>query len=316
MTCRPSPCVDTPATLDSGPNLTPGNSGVPEVLPADRLTTPVRAASASLTSQRCEGPTRRSTPPASLGAVGESLCVATFNIRNGLAFDGWQSWPFRRRRTLAAIAGLRADVVGLQEAHGFQRRWLAKRLALSVVGIGRSGHLRNESCPILFRGALTLRSSSTRWISHTPERPGSRLGGEGHPRVFTVAELEWNGRTVVMANSHFSARSDDRRRQAAQQVAEWLTLDRPTVLMGDFNAPASDPIFAVLLSGGLRLVPPDPAGGTFHRFRGTADGAAIDHILVSRHWEVATCSIVGPPMASRRASDHWPVRAELSLADG
>ncbi|MFA4966384.1 MAG: hypothetical protein WC709_12245, partial [Thermoleophilia bacterium] len=53
---------------------------------------------------------------------------ASFNIRNGLGRDGRHAWPWRARACAAAIAGLGADVVGLQEVHAFQERGLARRL--------------------------------------------------------------------------------------------------------------------------------------------------------------------------------------------
>ena len=40
------------------------------------------------------------------------LRVATWNVRNGWAFDGWSSWPFRRRSAIETLASLAADVVG------------------------------------------------------------------------------------------------------------------------------------------------------------------------------------------------------------
>ncbi|HJR24407.1 MAG TPA: endonuclease/exonuclease/phosphatase family protein, partial [Acidimicrobiales bacterium] len=57
------------------------------------------------------------------------LRVATFNVRNGRALDGFvRAWPFRRRAVVAAIASLDADVVGLQEAYRFQLRSLLRGL--------------------------------------------------------------------------------------------------------------------------------------------------------------------------------------------
>ena len=71
-----------------------------------------------------------------------TLGVASFNIRNGWAFDGWNSWPLRRRSTLATIKALDADVLGLQESFRFQYRWIRKRLPPSESwwdGRGASG---------------------------------------------------------------------------------------------------------------------------------------------------------------------------------
>ncbi|MCU1344896.1 MAG: Endonuclease/exonuclease/phosphatase [Acidimicrobiia bacterium] len=248
-----------------------------------------------------------------MASSADILRVATFNIRNGLGLDGLHCWPLRRRQTLDALAGLDADVVGLQEAYGFQRRWLASKLSVRSVGSGRSRRRRNESCPILVAPELVVRSSSTRWLSDTPDQPGSRWLGAAHPRVLTLAELEWQGHNFVVANTHLSAHSSQRRRQGAELIAHWLNPEVPTVLLGDFNAAASDPLFAPLLASGLTLLTPASGRGTFHGFTGISQGPAIDHILVSPHWDVSSCSVVEAPAVSRYASDHWPLQAELRL---
>ena len=90
------------------------------------------------------------------------LRVATFNVRNGRAFDGWNSWPFRRPATTAAIAGLEADVVGLQEVLRFQVSALRARLPrYGFVGSGRDDGRRGDHV-----------SFSTGLCS--PRRPSSR----------------------------------------------------------------------------------------------------------------------------------------------
>ena len=56
------------------------------------------------------------------------LRVASFNVRSGLGRDGMNCWPLRAGACAAAIAGLEADLVGLQEVRLFQERGLARRL--------------------------------------------------------------------------------------------------------------------------------------------------------------------------------------------
>ena len=78
--------------------------------------------------------------------------VGTFNVRNGLARDGWNSWPFRRGATAAALRGLDADVVGLQEAFGFQARSLQDPCpGYGFTGSGRSPRRWGERCSVAFR---------------------------------------------------------------------------------------------------------------------------------------------------------------------
>src|SRR4051812_32237108 len=103
-----------------------------------------------------------------------SFRVVSFNIRNGRALDGRHSWPFRRSAVAETISGLGADVVGLQEAYGFQARWLARRLpGFDVHGQGRNDGNRGERCAVLTRRAsLDVRRTWTRWYGDSPDRPG------------------------------------------------------------------------------------------------------------------------------------------------
>ena len=118
------------------------------------------------------------------------LRVASFNIRKGVAADGRDSWPLRRGAAAAAVARLRADVVGLQEAYGFQQRDLLRRLpGYAACGAGRTdGRERGERCAILYDARrLALERCVTRWFSDTPDVPGSVTWGAWPPRIATLA---------------------------------------------------------------------------------------------------------------------------------
>lgn len=246
--------------------------------------------------------------------------VASFNIRNGRAFDGWNSWPFRRRATAGAIASLDADLVGLQEVFGFQRRWLARRLnGYEVVSAGRQGGDRGESCPVFARrSAGTVVESFTRWYGAAPDQPGTLLDGADFPRIATTCRFRTAGgdSTLAFTNTHLDSRSADRRRASVVQLAEWLAGtagEGPSIVVGDFNTGPDDPVFELLAEAGLRSALPPEAGGTNHRFTGTAEGRRLDHILVSRHFEVLKGRVSYLRPRGRLPSDHWPVVADLRL---
>lgn len=248
------------------------------------------------------------------------LRVASFNIRNGRAWDGWNSWPLRRRATLAAIEGLDADIVGLQESYRFQLRWLAKRLAAhDVVATGREANNRGEHCPLFARRSVArILSNRTRWYGPTPDIAGSRPPGANFPRIATTCRIELidSGTSVAVTNTHLDSRSSEFRAASAEQLIQWLAPDiavTPTVVVGDFNAVPADAMFATLAAAGLREVLPPDAGGTNHRFTGRTDGRRLDHILVSDHFEVVTAKVSHARPGNRLPSDHWPVVADLRL---
>ena len=244
------------------------------------------------------------------------LRVASFNIRNGRAFDGRNSWPVRRKTTLAAIRGLDADLIGLQEAFGFQVRWLKARLVdFRFVGQGRDAGRRGEHSEVLVRlGSITVQHARTRWFGAEPDRPGSRLPGARFPRIATTATVEADARRFEFTCTHLDAKRRDLRVQSATQLVDWLDWSLPQVVVGDFNAEADDSIFSPLYEAGLRQALPADAGGSDHGFGTYTSPRRIDHILVSEHFEVVGAEVqAGTMIKPPFPSDHWPVVADLSF---
>jgi len=246
-----------------------------------------------------------------------NLRVGTFNIRNGVAFDGCNSWIFRRKATADMVSGLDADVVGLQEAYGFQARELRRRLEdYGLTGDGRSARRRGERCTVLFRqAALELTASETRWYGHEPTRPGIHLPKASFPRVATIASFRPvdGGPPFTFVNTHLDERHEANRLTAVEQLLAWLD-GGPSIVVGDLNAEPDSGVLATLEAGGLRTVLPPDAPGTNHDFTGRTDGRRIDHILVSSHWEIGPAQVVTGRPRGRLPSDHWPVVADLTLA--
>ncbi len=250
-----------------------------------------------------------------------TLRVATFNIRNGRAFDGWDSWPFRRRSTLAAIHDLDATVIGLQEVYAFQRRWLVHHMPEHTAhGLGR-GRFGGEQCPVLVRSTKwKVSSHETRWFGPVPNRRGQRLPGALHPRIATTCTLApthvsacVGAEPVTVTNLHLDASSAERRQASVEQLLSWLDPDRPQVVMGDFNASATGALLDLLASGGLRAAVPTGADGTYHHFTGRREGPRLDHVFVNDRFQVTSAEVHRLATRPPFPSDHWPVVATLEL---
>ena len=94
----------------------------------------------------------------------------------------------------------------------------------------------------------------------------------------------------------------------------------PTIVIGDFNDLIDAPCFVPLIEVGLRDAMSEiPSVGdesaTYHGFRGTRDGARIDHILVSPDFKILSASIAYNRDSRLLASDHWPIVARLLRKD-
>lgn len=267
-----------------------------------------------------------SPEPADGGLPAEAavLRFATFNIRNGRAWDGRHSWPLRRRACAAAVAGSGADLLGLQEVYGFQQRYLSRRLrGYNALGDGRDdGRERGERCSVVYRSArLALESWTMRWFSDTPALPGSRGWGNPIARIVTLCRFadRVTGQRFGVANAHWDGSSAASRLRSAEALLGWLDPGLPWVVLGDLNATAGDPAVAALVAGGLRdtlahLGERGPGAGTHHHWDGATDGTRIDYVLVSPEWEVLHAEISGLLPQEGRSnlpSDHWPVVATL-----
>ena len=283
----------------------------------------------------------------STAAATPPLRVATWNVRNGVAFDGLDSWPFRRRATAETLAALQADVACLQEVYGFQQRFLLRRLPeYAAAGAGRTDGRRGERCAVLWRSArLRLDEARTRWFSDAPDRPGSTGWGNRQPRVVTLARFtdRASGRAFGVADCHLEGSPASSRHRSAHALLAWLDPALPWVVAGDLNAEPGDEAIATLLDGGLRDVfalagsdrrPARRPDGAEARFgpveagprRGLGDcppttlpphgrpGRRIDYLLVSAGWEVGAAAVAAAGHR-RRPSDHLPVVATLRLTD-
>jgi len=251
--------------------------------------------------------------------------VMSFNIRNGRANDGEDSWPNRRERLFALLREEGADVIGLQEAYRDQVDEIRRAVpGYDEAGVGRDdGKAAGEHATILFRSdRFRLEAQGTFWFSDTPEAPGSRSWGNTIPRICTWARLaeKATGRTLTVFNLHLDHQSQPSRERSVALLLERLrAASGPRIVMGDFNAGESNAAVRALLAARdptlvdtFRARHPEETGvSTFHGFRGGTRGAKIDHVFVTADFETTEARILRAPRDGRYPSDHYPVTARL-----
>jgi endonuclease/exonuclease/phosphatase family metal-dependent hydrolase len=264
------------------------------------------------------------SPLAAPAAEGE-LRVMSFNIRNGRARDGDDSWPLRRERLLSLLREEAADVIGLQEALRDQVDAIRRALPqYGEAGVGRDdGKAAGEHCTILYRSErFRLEEQGTFWFSDTPAAPGSMSWGNRITRICTWARLREtaSGRTFTVFNLHLDHESQPSRERSIALLIERLrAVSGPRIVLGDFNAGEENPATRALLSvPALPLEdtfrvrhPKEKAVATFHGFEGGAEGDKIDYVIVTRAFAATDARIVRTKRDGRYPSDHYPVTARL-----
>lgn len=216
------------------------------------------------------------------------------------------------------IAGQNPDVVALQEVDRLRSRsgnvdqaqWLGKRLGYHYMyspalqlpqadgSIGEYGHAMLSRFPIIDYKVVHL------W--HREEL----LPGEKHwitePRTALVARLQAET-PICVIGLHLSTTADQQQRQFEQLADLAAEATLPTVMMGDFNAGFSQ-LQATRLTQILdNVMAPTPV---FTFPNGLAARASIDHILISKHWQVNAAWVISE---RRGKSDHNPLVADLTL---
>ena len=241
----------------------------------------------------------RSASRSEPGDTVTSLRVVTYNV-HGLRDD--------RGALVEVVRDLEPDVLVVQEAPR-RLRWRTRNAHLAhdlglVYVTGGADSLGN-----VIMTALRVRTLET-WALRYPLVPGRHMRGAAFARC-QVAEGSF-----VVVGSHLSINAAERSAQAHQLTKALADIDGPVILAADLNECPDGPVWRVL---GERLVdaghtspgggPTVPGGDTFPA--GTPD-RRIDAVLVDPRITVTGYRVVDLA-AARRASDHLPVVADLTL---
>ena len=255
--------------------------------------------------------------------------VVTWNLRTDTAVEP-PHWPDRLPDVAAVLADLAPHVVGTQEGSAAMLDDLAAALPARYtwVGEGRRGGRQDELTAVLVDTTrLEVLSWATTWLSEQPGVPGSVAWGAAFPRTMTWVRLRdrRTGTAYTVVNTHLDHVSAEARVRAAGLIVAALP-DEPTVVLGDFNAPAEpgpEGPYAVLLGSGLfdavaLHAPTDGSLGTFTDFAEPRVGAPrIDWVLASTGLRVEAARVVADGVLGealddgRHPSDHLPVVADV-----
>ncbi|MCQ2354683.1 MAG: endonuclease/exonuclease/phosphatase family protein [Clostridia bacterium] len=254
--------------------------------------------------------------------------VFTFNLRVESESDGINRFSNRRGRILDCIRQYLPDVIGFQEAKDEMRSWLSDELAAigyTVVGCGRDADMFGESVIVAFkRGAFIMTDLDNRWLSPTPDVPGSTFGrDQSHcPRIMTAVTLKTrDGNPFIFLNTHLDHKSSTARFLGAVEIMQYLSVrGLHFIITGDMNArpgdPELDPFTNYQPCGETVCDLTEGLGTTFHGFghRSPDREIKIDYIYSDLPADASKSFVVpDSPVDGVYISDHRPVCAFVNV---
>jgi len=196
--------------------------------------------------------------------------------------------------------------------------------------VGRDdGKQGGEFCPVFYReDRFEMLEKQTRWLSETPQVPGSKSWDTSITRLVTMIRFRdrQSDKKFWIFNTHFDHRGSEARENSAQLVRKWIAQfsgDLPVAVTGDFNCTPSSQPYSILTDqqGESRLIdshqvsdsPPTGPDSTWCGFREVVPGRRIDFIFVTPGMDVLRHQTIDKQFNGRFPSDHLPVVAELEF---
>ena len=243
--------------------------------------------------------------------------IITFNLRMDTLDDGPHRFLYRREAIVGRIRREKPDILGFQEALPAMYDYLRENLPeYTFLGHGRSEGHDGEATHIAFRrDRFILKACATRWLSPTPEVPGSRFPEDQSvcPRIFVTAELfdRQTDSVFRVVNTHLDHEGPIARRRGLELIVRAVPDDLPTVLLGDFNCPPEDEDLEPL-KGRFRDMS-EGLGHTFHCFEGwyTWKTEKIDYIFATKEFQKSASGLWKNDATV--LTDHYPVCFEGGL---
>ncbi len=256
----------------------------------------------------------------------QTLDVMSFNVRYPSPNDGPNVWENRRDILVETIRLKDPDLMGTQELFYLQGQYIVEKLPeYTWFGVSRRGDHENEHMGVFYkRSKLRLVESGEFWLSETPDTPASMSWDVSLPRMVTwgLFEMIETSRRFYFYNTHFPHRRQDHaaRVECAKVIADRmraLPTDLPFIMTGDFNAPAREEVYKVLVPPlGDAWIETEVKSGpetTSSRWSGNTEGRRIDWLLYRGDIKVLEAETVTHNLDGRYPSDHYPVFAKVQI---
>ena len=248
----------------------------------------------------------------------EKINVMTYNIRLDTEADGYNMWDNRKEGIVSLIKEEDVDILGIQEGLPHQIEYLSKQLKdYDFIGEGRDGGNKGEYSAIYFKNEkIILKEEETFWLSETPEIPS--IGWDAAlNRIVTlgVFEIKNSKKELIVYNTHFDHIGKVSREKSAGLILNHISKnnyqDRPTIVMGDFNADQDEAPIRLLseqLEDSFKILPFKNPIGTFSGFDTISElSDRIDYIF-TKNIKILDYKHIDKKLPSGLwPSDHLPI---------
>jgi endonuclease/exonuclease/phosphatase family metal-dependent hydrolase len=257
--------------------------------------------------------------------------LATFNLMHGRSLYDGQVDPARLR---AAVAGLDADVLGMQEVDRDQPRSggadlaalaatalgerTAHRFAPAVIGtpgetfrtvtardagVGEPhyGVALATRWPVLSWRVARLPAAGTRCPVFLPGPAGGMILLDDEPRVLLAAVVDGPMGPMTVATTHLSFVPGWNVRQLRHAIRALRTLPAPRLLLGDLNIPGR----LAAMASGWRMLASRPT------YPSPMPRVQFDHILLDQRGGAVMPPVRAVETPVVTVSDHRPLLVEL-----
>lgn len=261
--------------------------------------------------------------PALAGNGPETIKLISYNLRNGRAQDGANTWENRRHATAQMLREEAPDLFGVQEAYLDQLQYIeAECPQYAYVGVGRDdGAQGGETMAVFYlKSRFDLLDSGTFWLSETPEKVSRGWDGACN-RTATWVELrdKQTGKEFFYFNTHLDHMGKVAREEGIKLLVARIRSiagKSPVIVGGDFNTPVDSPIFKPLTkymkSVREKAVKSD-SKGTFNGFGSAPDTIVIDHLYYHGGLKCLEFETLDGNYGAPYISDHYPIAMVFTL---
>jgi len=265
----------------------------------------------------------------SAALTAQEFRVATYNIRHELPKDtGEVVWSKRKVIIQDLIRYHGFNIFGVQEAYATQLEDLKTALTnYAYLGIGREdGRRAGEHTAIFYDTTLfELSDQGNFWLNEADISQPQKGWDAAVERICTwgIFRSKESGARFLLMNTHFDHRGEQARLESAKLLlkrANEIGKEIPTMLMGDFNFTQRDAPYRLLVDSETvhdcySLAPLKYAhNSTFNGFGKRMDASTrIDHVFVSKEFQVKRYAILTDTYRGLFPSDHFPVVADVNL---